>query len=154
MQTLLVYVRSNIYYFYSSSRLIFWPFSSGRNTGVTTLYRLQLSFLQSLLRTDPAPSLINSENFLYFYFSKLISILRSAVSSTKIYYQKMLKPAFCVWMHVLLIRVHRNWKLAKSLIGNDLAPTEDRSRQRLRLSQNPSAICCLAGLTHNQTRRK
>ena len=109
--------------FYSSSRLIFWPFSSGRNTGVTTLYRLQLSFLQSLLRTDPAPSLINSENFLYFYFSKLISILRSAVSSTKIYYQKMLKPAFCVWMHVLLIRVHRNWKLAKSLIGNDLAPT-------------------------------
>ena len=129
MQTLLVYVRSNIYYFYSSSRLIFWPFSSGRNTGVTTLYRLQLSFLQSLLRTDPAPSLINSENFLYFYFSKLISILRSAVSSTKIYYQKMLKPAFCVWMHVLLIRVHRNWKLAKSLIGNDLAPTEDRSRE-------------------------
>ena len=47
-------------------------------------------------------------------------------------------------MHVLLIRVHRNWKLAKSLIGNDLAPTEDRSRQRPGLlSQNPSAICCL-----------
>ena len=39
-------------------------------------------------------------------------------------------PAFCVWMHVLLIRVHRNWKLAKSLIGNDLAPTEDRSKQQ------------------------
>ena len=34
------------------------------------------------------------------------------------------------WMHVLLIRVHRNWKLAKSLIGNDLAPTEDRSKQQ------------------------
>ena len=45
------------------------------------------------------------------------------------------KPVFCVWMHVLLIRVHRNWKLAKSLIGNDLAPTEDRSEPRPGLSE-------------------
>ena len=67
--------------------------------------------------------------------------------STKKYEENM--PAFCVWMHVLLIRVHRNWKLAKSLIGNDLAPTEDRSREAgseqadvKALSLHPSTICC------------
>ena len=64
--------------------------------------------------------------------------------------EKNYMPAFCVWMHVLLIRVHRNWKLAKSLIGNDLAPTEDRSRPKPCWSfcsahnQEPdsSTICC------------
>ena len=44
------------------------------------------------------------------------------------------------WMHVLLIRLHRNWKLAKSLIGNDLAPTEDRSRQQA-APGGTAAIC-------------
>ena len=43
-------------------------------------------------------------------------------------------------MHVLLIRLHRNWKLAKSLIGNDLAPTEDRSRQQA-APGGTAAIC-------------
>ena len=67
-------------------------------------------------------------------------MLLALLSPTKIYYQKMLEPAFCVWMHVLLIRVHRNWKLAKSLIGNDLAPTEDRSRQQA-APGGTAAIC-------------
>ena len=40
--------------------------------------------------------------------------------------------AVVCWMHVLLIRVHRNWKLAKSLIGCDLAPTQDMA---VRVSQ-------------------